>query len=583
MPASPRHSDPRKQCIPSLTEDLRAMPLKQRKRLNIIRAFLIATITTTLMWASVLYLQKQAEKTQLQAIEQHLSSITHAIGTHTSSTLRWIDQAAETVGHRFLLERDALELDALINAKSYDERLFVLFSIINADGALIKSSQPFEKGLDLSDREHIKVHFEREEDFLFAGRPVVGRISGKPSIQFTRKIIDTDGSLVGITVISVNPFYFTSIYQELNLGKNSTIELFRSDGLALVQHHGSTNAVGVDISHTSHFEQMKGRNEGVLQLTNPTGQKTLWVHTGLEGHELHVALALNLNEQMSPIRRLQNQMFMLAIMLSLTIFGLAWGFVKYVQMIELNRLRAVDANQKKTRFLSNVSHELRTPLNGILGYTELLLLTEKHPERREFLSAVQESGKLLLSLVDSLLALSRIEKGLMPLHIRDENIRSLLSGVAQIHLRSAQSKGLDLQLHVDKDVPATLPCDRVKLTQILHNLIRNAVKFTDQGLVKITATCDAHNLVIQVLDTGRGMAPQHLELIFDTFFQATYGETHGDEGFGLGLPIVKELTTLMGGTVQALSEAGQGTTFTVRLPLNKGNTLEKDAPLQEGV
>ncbi|MBB5213863.1 sensor histidine kinase [Parapusillimonas granuli] len=543
------------------------MPLTKRKRTTTIRAMAVAGLIAALMWTSVMYLLQQAENMQREAVERNLSSVTQAIVAHSNRTLQWIDHAALLIRQRYLLEGESLDLNELVNSRDFSEPLFVLLSIADSRGALISSSQPYTKGLDLSDREHIKEHFTRKNDFLFPGRPVIGRVSGKPSIQFTRKILNTNGTLAGIVVVSVDPYYFTATYQSLNLGEGGRVELFRSDGLALVRHQDHQDAVGVDISGTDLFKHAQTTDGGIFHLTDEKGKETLWAYSELEGKELHVAVAMDLDEQMLPITHLRVRILIMAVLLSMTIFGLAWAVVKYIFVIEKNRLQAIEANQKKSGFLSNVSHELRTPLNGILGYTELLLLNEKDKERGEFLRVIYDSGAHLLSLVDSLLALSRIERGLVPLQLRREALHSLLSGVVQIHMRSAHTKGVSLSLHVARNVPAYIFCDRVKLTQILHNLIRNAVKFTDRGSIIVSVECRNDELVIAVQDTGRGIERECQEHLFDTFFQIKHGDAQGDEGFGLGLPIVKQLTDLMEGRVRVESYLGKGTTFTLHLPL----------------
>lgn len=543
------------------------MTLATRKRLTTLRALAVAGLITVLMWASVIYLLQHAEKMQLQAVERNLTSVTQAIVAHSNRTLQWVDHAAFLIRQRYLQEGDKLNLAALAASRDFSEPLFVLFSIADKTGALVLSSQPYTKGLDLSDREHIKAHLARAEDFLFPGRPVIGRVSGKPSIQFTRKIIDARGMFAGVVIVSVDPGYFNETYQSLNLGQGGEVQLFRTDGLSLVSHQGLQGYIGRDVSGADFFKRA-GADVGVaFRVADASGKETLWATAALDGQEMHVAVAMDLDEQMQPIMLLRVRILIMAAVLSLTIFALAWATVQYILAIEKNRLQAVDANRKKTSFLSNISHELRTPLNGILGYAELLLLCEKDAERVDFLRAVHDSGAHLLSLVDSLLALSRVEKGLTPIQLRPEALRPLLSGIVQIHLQSAYAKNIDLSVRVAPSLPNHVFCDRVKLTQIMHNLIRNAVKFTDHGSIVVSAESCNDELIISVQDTGRGIKPDDQECIFDPLFQIKYMDSDGDEGFGLGLPIVKQLADLMRGRVRVESDLGKGTTFTLYLPL----------------
>ncbi len=529
---------------------------------------LVAGLITILAWAVVLYLMRQAEKMQLQAVEGNLSSVTQAIVAHSSRTLQLIDYATELVRDRYLEQGLDLDLATLAQERFFAEPLFVLFSVTDGAGKLVLSSQPFASGLDLSDREHIRTHLVEERDFLFVGRPVVGRVSGKPSIQFTRKILDKDRALVGIVVVSVDPYYFTNVYQSLNLGSDSTIELFRPDGLALAQQKGSKTAFGVGISNPAFFQEKDMGGGGAVLLSDSAGSKRMWVFSSV-GDTLYVAVGLNLAEHMAPVTQLRNQMIILTLLLSMAVFTLAGVGISYVFVLDKSRRQAIEANRQKSRFISNVSHELRTPLNGILGYTELLQSDEQNPEHREFLQIVRESGAHLLSLVDSLLALNSIEKGLKPVELKPEPLRPLISGITQIHVRPANAKGLALHLEIDPNLPDTIHCDRVKLTQVLHNIIHNAVKYTDQGSIDVKVSRSSARLRIDVTDTGRGIAAEDIDSIFDTFYQINQsGRIQSEDGFGLGLPIVKQLTGMMQGEVLVISRLGRGTTFSVLLPLH---------------
>lgn len=558
------------------------MPAGKRTPFGARQVYGVACIATLLVWIAVLYPLQQSQSMQQQAVERNLLSLSRAILAHSSRTIQWVDNAALLVRDRYVQLGERLDLAGLLEDRLLAEPLFVLLSVTDAKGALELSSQPYIRGLDLSDREHIKVHLTQPQDFLFPGRPVVGRVSGKPSIQFTRKVLDPRGALAGVVVVSVDPYYFTTIYQSLNLGDGSFVELFRDDGLALVQRADSTENIGVSIQNSALYKHVQARGDGVFKLIQPNGTERLWSSLALGDYGLHVAVGIDLNEQMAPFTRLRSHMLAMAVLLSLLIFALAGTIVRYVSMLERTRRQAVSANEQKSRFLSNVSHELRTPLNGILGYTELLTLNERDPERSSFLHNIHESGAHLLSLVDSLLALSRIEKGLTPLSLKAEPLRPMLNGIVQIHTRSAHAKGLTLSLDIDPELPEQLECDRVKLTQILHNLIRNAVKFTDKGAITVHAYGTLDALIIEVNDTGRGISPEDLDYLFERFFQASGDGTHTDEGLGLGLSIVKQLTELMHGKITVSSALHRGTTFRLELPW-RGYVPPSPPSLLEGV
>ncbi len=233
------------------------------------------------------------------------------------------------------------------------------------------------------------------------------------------------------------------------------------------------------------------------------------------------------------------------------------------------RIQAEDASHAKSQFLSSVSHELRTPLNGVLGYTQLLLRAEGiAPEERRHLAAIETCGNHLLTLINDVLDLAKIESGNMELDIRSHRLSALLSSVGDIVRQRAQSKGLRYEVNLQTDIPAWVKLDAVKLRQVLVNLLDNGVKFTTQGFVELSVTLAAgQRLHFAVRDTGRGIEAEHLEEVFEPFKQTN---PHEGIGTGLGLSICFRLVETMGGSLSAESEFGRGTVFSFDLPLVEG-------------
>ncbi len=230
------------------------------------------------------------------------------------------------------------------------------------------------------------------------------------------------------------------------------------------------------------------------------------------------------------------------------------------------------ANQLKSEFLANMSHELRTPLNAIIGYAQLQL-SGMAGEMSEKATAFQERTLLnaqdLLRLINDLLDVSKIEAGRMELLIRPYSLGALLD---QIELQNgvlASEKGLAFKITKDENLPAEMLGDETRIKQIITNLVSNAIKFTSQGQVTVRAEkANDYMWRLVVQDTGRGI-PAHLhEVIFDEFRQVAESSKKDAEGTGLGLAIVRRLVVLMGGTVRLQSTLGQGSTFTVLLPIN---------------
>jgi signal transduction histidine kinase len=220
----------------------------------------------------------------------------------------------------------------------------------------------------------------------------------------------------------------------------------------------------------------------------------------------------------------------------------------------------------KSDFVANVSHELRTPLNGILGFSEIILEDAKDEETREFAQTIHQSGQHLLSVVNDMLDVAKIEAGHMTLDQQFVDIRSLMDELVLLHTACAQQKGLHLQSELADDLPAQMRTDPTRLRQVINNLLSNAVKFTSVGDITLSAKWTGHELVVGVKDTGPGIAPQVQEVVFERFRQATSFVTREHGGTGLGLALVREFVKLMGGRLQLNSQLGVGSYFEFAIP-----------------
>jgi len=237
------------------------------------------------------------------------------------------------------------------------------------------------------------------------------------------------------------------------------------------------------------------------------------------------------------------------------------------------RQEAEHQSKEKTVFLTNMSHEIRTPLNAILGFTELLEADLHDPRQQQYLRSIRTSSQALLQIISDILDMSKIEAGVMELHLEPTDPTELCDFIQTVFAELAARKGLELDCNVARDVPRSLFLDRVRLRQILINLVGNAVKFTDQGHVRVRVraqpdgTAGSHvTLGVEVEDTGIGIPQDRLERIFQPFAQAGADETKEQQGTGLGLAIARRLTEAMGGTLTATSTLHKGSRLEMRFP-----------------
>ena len=248
-----------------------------------------------------------------------------------------------------------------------------------------------------------------------------------------------------------------------------------------------------------------------------------------------------------------------------------------------------EASAAKTLFLANVSHEVRTPLATVIGATELLEDADLGPEPERLVQMVHRSGQRLQRLVNDILDFSRLEAHQLVLRSKPFGACAVLDGVAEWAVPLAESRNLTISFAVDESVPTTLTGDSMRVSQVVNNLVQNAIKFTESGGVDVRVSCrtaaqDSHPgtrlpdvwVEFTIADTGIGIAEDHLQTLFEPFTQADASTTRGYEGVGLGLAICRDLVDLMGGELRTSSAIGEGSTFTFGVPLGQGSDGDEE-------
>lgn len=246
--------------------------------------------------------------------------------------------------------------------------------------------------------------------------------------------------------------------------------------------------------------------------------------------------------------------------------------------LQEEKTSAVIENRAKSQFIANISHEVRTPINAILGFSRIISRSNGNPEHVEYARIIEKSASSLLYLINNILDLSKMEAGRLPIYVTLFDIHGLLEDIADIFRLQVSEKNLIYQTVIGRDMPRYVRCDDLRLRQILFNLVGNAVKFTDTGGIVVSVNAvdkvgPRFTLQIDIRDTGIGIPPDEIDMVFQPFTQQTHQDTGKYGGTGLGLAICRRLTSLLKGDIRVKSTPGKGSVVTVTLP-----DVERGAP-----
>jgi signal transduction histidine kinase/DNA-binding NarL/FixJ family response regulator len=286
-------------------------------------------------------------------------------------------------------------------------------------------------------------------------------------------------------------------------------------------------------------------------------------------------LAIDANESGKRAREWGFILAITAVLASIFTFGYITKRIirqqKLYEQLNESEKKVREAGIVKENFMANMSHEIRTPMNAILGFTNLLQKEQLNEKSKEFVRSIHNSGESLLEIINDILDFSKIEAGMMRIELNPFSLHELLHSIKTMFTERIQVKGLRFGLNIENSIPDLLTGDAVRLTQILVNLVNNAIKFTDHGGIEINVTSDKKtgdkiDVYFSVKDTGIGIATHKMGAIFERFQQADEDTTRKYGGTGLGLTIVKQLVELQNGTIHVNSERNSGTEFVFFIP-----------------
>lgn len=332
---------------------------RERLRLVLTLTWLAAGFLILLVWLHVLLLAHQSKQRELEGAVRDLGNLTRVAQEHANRTFRSADQVIGFIRDQYLEKGNKLDLAALSARGVIDNEIFNQVGVIDADGIYVLANRPINGKLDLSDREHYRVHEPADTGELFVSKPVIGRATGKWSIQLTRRITKPDGTFGGVVVVSIDPGYFTRFYGALNLGEQGMAALYGLDGISRARRVGAKEDFGADAKGSPMYERIAG-GEMIGSYTSQSvvdGVERMFYYRKIPGYSLVVVAGIGSNYLFANYGHARNALFLEASLLTVLILALAWALASYLERLRREtaaRLRAQEQVQDRTEQLNAI-------------------------------------------------------------------------------------------------------------------------------------------------------------------------------------------------------------------------------------
>jgi two-component system, sensor histidine kinase len=524
-------------------------------------------------WGIAAMVQSSAHNNTKRQAEADARMLALALAEQTGSFIGRIDQALRTAKVLYEHDPEELSIEDLVRRKTIPIDDIVQFAFAGPDGVILQSNLPLGPvPISIADREHFMVQAETDSG-LFISTPVFGRVSGRWSIQLTRRVETPDGRFAGVLVASVDAFNFGGLSKALGDNPSVVSAIYGFDGR--LRSRTDVTPEMLQRSYAAHPMLKLARSESTGVWTGPSasdGIRRIHGYRALPGLPFFVGVGFDETEIFADKRFRAFTDFGTAALFSLLVVTFAIVLGRQLRRIEQARMQAEAASEAKSRFLAMMSHEIRTPLNGIVGVTGLLSDMDLPREQRKFVDVLRDTSQLLTHTLNDVLDFSKVEAGKLELESIDFDFGQLVVRTFELMRARAEAKGLRYRLINEVTDGTILTGDPARLRQIANNFLSNAIKFTAAGEVTLRARAKAlagarAAIELSVSDTGTGIPKASQPELFRDFSQLDKSTSRRFGGTGLGLSICKALTERMGGRIAVESALDVGSTFTLEIEL----------------
>ncbi|MYN43323.1 hybrid sensor histidine kinase/response regulator, partial [Duganella sp. FT109W] len=567
------------------------MPDSHRSRTLILAtgAALLLTITSAL--ALAIY---QARDSEVAEWRGQLDGTALLLAEQTAHEMSAADLLLEGMLERVRLlgARDQATLRARLGGAAEFERLqdhrrvlpqIEVATLVAADGAVLNFTRSYPAPpINLADRDYFQAQRARPDLGLYISAPVRNKGNGAWTFYLSRRISAPDGSFMGVVLVGVACRQLSDFYGKIKLSEGSAVTLYRRDFTVLAhwphqdQLMGQVNRNGSSYAIIERQRQAAGT--AVVSTPRLGGDGRAVTRMGAARLIANYPLIINVSVPeavfLAQWRQFALQLIGVGAVCSLAVLAACLIVLRAMRKRDgaVREQRALKAeadaaNRAKSAFLAMMSHEIRTPLTAVIGFGEQLADADRS-ETAELGRIIVRNSQHLLSLINDILDMSKVESGKLVLESVPFAPAEALEAVSALLRGSAVQRGIGYRASVDGDCPAAVLGDPMRWRQILMNLVSNAIKFTAHGAVEVSVwyQTDGQLLCCRVRDSGIGMSAEQVAALFTPFTQADSSVARRFGGTGLGLYLVRQLATAMGGSVQVDSAAGRGTSMTVCVP-----------------